>query len=353
LKHPGFFERAGPFPLGIVADKIGATVAVPECSNVLIHDVRPLKSAGNDDITFLDNRKYLGQLATTAAGACILRKGDVDRAPGHTAVLATPAPYTAFARALALFYPDAMLSKAAHAPAGRSSRLVAKSAEIAEGVVIEPGAIVGDEARIGRGSVIAAGAVIGYRSVIGENCYIGAGSTVIHAILGDRVIIHPGVRIGQDGFGFAMSASGHQKVPQIGAVEIGNDVEIGANTTIDRGALSNTTIGDGTKIDNLVQIAHNVVIGRHCIIVAQTGLAGSAVLEDFVVMGARSGVVGHVTVGRGAQIAGGGIVKNNVPPGARMGGVPAKPFKAWARELAAVKRLGERSPRDVPESSDD
>lgn len=353
MQHPGFFERAGPFSLGTVADKIGATVALPECSNLLVHDVRPLKSAGHGDITFLDNRKYLGQLATTSAGACILRKADVDRAPAHTAVLATPSPYSAFARALALFYPDAMLSKAAYVPAGGNSRLVAKSAQIAKGVVIEPGAIVGEEARIGRGSVIAAGAVIGYRSVIGEDCYIGAGATVIHALVGDRVIIHPGVRIGQDGFGFAMSAAGHQKVPQIGAVVIGNEVEIGANTTIDRGALTDTVIGDGTKIDNLVQIAHNVVIGRGCIIVAQTGLAGSAVLEDFVVMGARSGVLGHITVGRGAQIAGGGIVKNNVPPGARMGGVPAKPFKAWARELAAVKRLGERSPRDLPEPSDD
>lgn len=351
MQHPGFFDRAGPFPLGMVAEKIGASVETPDYATRLVHDVRPLKAAGSDDITFLDNRKYLSQLATTSAGACILRKADIDRLPAQTAVLASPAPYTAFARALALFYPDAMASKAAYAPARADGQLVAKSARLAEGVVIEPGAVVGEQAEIGRGSVIAAGAVIGYRTIIGEDCYVGAGATVIHARVGDRVIIHPGARIGQDGFGFAMSAAGHLKVPQIGSVIIGQDVEIGANTTIDRGSLTDTVIGDGTKIDNLVQIAHNVVIGKGCIIVAQTGLAGSAVLEDFVVMGARSGVVGHVTVGKGAQIAGASIVKNTVPPGARMGGVPAKPFKVWARELAATKKLGERMPRDDREPS--
>ena len=346
MQHPGFFDRAGPFPLSIVAEKIGAVVSLPDLGDRMIQDVRPLKDAGSADVTFLDNRKYIGQLATVSAGACILRSGDKHRVPEHTAALTTAIPYSAFARALALFYPDAMRSKAAHMRAQREGQLVAKSAQIGEDVVIEPGAVVGPEARIGRGSVIAAGALVGYRVVVGQDCYIGAGATVTHAVLGDGVIIHPGVRIGQDGFGFAMSAAGHQKVPQIGSVIIGSDVEIGANTTIDRGSLSDTVIGDGTKIDNLVQIAHGVVIGKACIIVAQTGIAGSAVLEDFVVMGARSGVLGHVTVGKGAQIAGASIVKNTVPPGARMGGVPAKPFKEWAREVAAVKRLGAKSQND-------
>jgi len=160
--------------------------------------------------------------------------------------------------------------------------------------------------------------------------------------VGMGVIIHPGARIGQDGFGFAMGGHGHIKVPQIGRVIIGDDVEIGANTTVDRGALSDTIIGEETKIDNLVQIAHNVVIGRHCVIVAQSGIAGSAQLGDFVVMGAHSGVIGHVTVGDGAQIAGAAHVKDDVEAGARMGGTPARPFKEWARELAAFKELGRR-----------
>jgi UDP-3-O-[3-hydroxymyristoyl] glucosamine N-acyltransferase len=179
--------------------------------------------------------------------------------------------------------------------------------------------------------------------VLGRDCYIGIGASLIHAIVGNGVIIHPGVRIGQDGFGFAMSASGHVKVPQIGRVLIGDNVEIGANTTVDRGSLSDTVIGEGTKIDNLVQIAHNVRIGRHCIIVAQSGIAGSAQLGDLVVMGAHSGVVGHVTVGSGAQIAGMAHVKDDVAPGARMGGTPARPFKEWAREVAAIKQLSRRA----------
>ncbi len=170
--------------------------------------------------------------------------------------------------------------------------------------MIEPGAVVGAEACVGRGSRIAAGAVIGYRVMIGRGSYVGAGATVTHALIGDRVTIHAGVRIGQDGFGFAMGREGHLKVPQIGRVVIQDDVEIGANSCIDRGALKDTIIGEGTKIDNLVQIGHNVVIGRHCVIVAHVGISGSTELGDYVVMGGQSGTVGHIKIGTGAQVAG-------------------------------------------------
>jgi UDP-3-O-[3-hydroxymyristoyl] glucosamine N-acyltransferase len=155
--------------------------------------------------------------------------------------------------------------------------------------------------------------------------------------------LHAGVRIGQDGFGFAMGPQGHLKVPQIGRVILHDDVEIGANSCVDRGALKDTVIGQGTKIDNLVQIGHNVVIGRHCVIVGQTGISGSTELGDFVVMGGQSGAVGHIKVGSGAQIAGGGHAKDDVPAGARMGGTPAVPMMEWARQIAALKRLGRRS----------
>ena len=344
MHHPGFFHRAGPFALRDIAEKIGAVLMRAEEGSRMIADVKSLRNAGSGDLAFFDNRKYAAQLAATKAGACILSNSNAKRAPGATATLTTAAPYNAFAQALRLFYMDALHSKAASRRADPRGSLVDPTARIGEGVTIEPGAVIGREATIGPGTTIAAGAVVGFRVVVGSDCYIGVGASLTHAIVGNSVIIHPGVRIGQDGFGFAMGATGHLKVPQIGSVIIGDDVEIGANSTIDRGALSDTIIGEGTKIDNLVQIAHNVVIGRHCVIVAQSGIAGSAELGDFVVMGAHSGVIGHVKVGNGAQIAGMAHVKSDVDPGARMGGTPARPFNDWAREVAAIKRLGKRAP---------
>ena len=345
MQHPGFFHRAGPFALRDIAEKVGAVLTHDDDGSRMIGDVQSLRNAGPDHLAFFDNRKYAPQLVTTLAGACILASADAKRAPNTTATLTTATPYNAFALALRLFYMDALRSKAAASAADARGTLVHPTARIGEGAIIEPGAVVGREAAIGAGTTIAAGAVVGFRVVVGSDCYIGAGATLTHSIIGNGVIIHSGVRIGQDGFGFAMSAKGHVKVPQVGRVIIGDDVEIGANSTVDRGALADTIIGEGTKIDNLVQIAHNVIIGRHCVIVAQSGIAGSAELGDFVVMGAHSGVIGHVKVGAGAQIAGMAHVKNDVEPGARMGGTPARPFKEWAREVAAIKALGKRGPR--------
>ncbi len=271
MQHPGFFNRPGPFTLDAIASAIGAKLSASIDGSRTIEDVRPLQCAGPQDVTFFDNRKYATQLGDTTAGACILAHSFAERLPKATVVLTSPVPYKSFARALTLFYSDALRSKAASYAADRDAGFVHRSAEIGEGVTIEPGAIVGREAVIGAGTTVAAGAVIGYRVVVGSNGYIGANSTVTHCIMGDGVIIHPGVRIGQDGFGFAMGANGHEKIPQIGRVIIGSDVEIGANSTIDRGSLADTVIGAGTKIDNLVQIGHNVIIGRHCVIVAQSG----------------------------------------------------------------------------------
>ena len=343
-QHPGFFDRAGPFPLGQSAQHVGAALVHADDGGRPIEDVRTLSTAGRSHLAFFDNRRYVEQLTATDAGACIVSGGDVRRVPAHAAALTTPTPYVAFAKALQLFYADALHSKAAAEAADRGCGLVHPSARIDPGVIVEPGAVIGREAAIGSGTTVAAGAVVGYRTVLGRDCYVGAGATLTHAVVGDRVIIHAGARIGQDGFGFAIGGpAGRVKVPQIGCVRIASDVEIGANTTIDRGTLSDTVIGEGTKIDNLVQVGHNVVIGRYCIIVAQSGLAGSAELGDYVVMGAKSGVIGHVKVGRGAQIAGMAHVKDDVPPGAKMGGTPARPFKEWAREVAALHLLARRA----------
>ncbi len=311
-------------------------MAIPKRREPRPGDIRPLNAAGPDDVAFIDNPRYLPDLDATRALACFVHEKYAARVPSGTVALLTPEPYRAYAKALALFYPEAGHPKAA-SPAEQPNPLIHPSARLEDGVVVEAGAIIGPEAQIGSGTRIAAGAVIGYRCAIGRNCYIGPRATLTHALIGNNVIIHSGVSIGQDGFGFAMGRGGHLKVNQIGRVIIQDWVEIGANACIDRGALRDTVIGEGTKIDNLVQIGHNVVIGRHCVLVGQVGISGSTVLEDFVVMGGQSGTVGHITLGAGAQIAGNSGVAESVPRGARWGGTPARPLKQWAREVALLK----------------
>ena len=347
MEHPGFFDRAGPFTLAAIATATGSEVAPGADGTARIADVRPVTEAARDHVTFVDNRKFLVHLAATQAGACFIHPTFASRLPATTTGLVTKAPYRAFALALQLFYPDAKWPKAA----GSGRDLIDPTATLEDGAVVEPGAIIGPEAVIGCGSRIAAGAVVGYRCHIGRGTYIGPNAVVIHSLIGDRVTLHSGVSIGQDGFGFAMSGTGHVKVPQIGRVIIQDDVEIGANTSIDRGALKDTIIGEGTKIDNLVQIGHNVIIGRHGVIVGQVGLAGSCELGDFVVMGGHSGIVGHVKVGAGVHIAGSSHVNEDIPAGSRVGGTPAVPFREWARQIAAIKRLG-RKPGKGGDGSD-
>ncbi len=353
MQHPGFFERVGPYSLVAIAQAVGAELGPGVNPDQLISDVKPLADAETGHLAFLDNRKYLPQLAETRAAAIMINPAFAARVPASVALLLTKAPYHAFAKALHLFYPEAMHSKGAMS--GQGDPLIHPSARIEAGVRIEPGAVIGREAWIGSGTTIGANAVIGYRVTVGRNCAIGPGATIIHALIGNGVILHPGVRIGQDGFGFAMGANGHLKVPQIGRVIVQDNVEIGANSAIDRGALKDTIIGEGTKIDNLVQIGHNAVIGRHCIIVGQVGIAGSAELGDLVVMGGQGGVAGHLKVGAGAQIAGASHVIDHVPPRARMAGTPALSLREWTRERMAVKRLAASSGRgtDTAESDGD
>jgi UDP-3-O-[3-hydroxymyristoyl] glucosamine N-acyltransferase len=348
MDHPGFWAPAGPFSLSDIASYAGAEIseAFLHEAGKAIRQVLALDDAGASDVSFFENRKYLPALKVTKAAAVFLKADFAGRVPAGVVPLISRDPYRAFARSLERFFPDAQ-----HPKICGVSAAIDATAQIEEGAVIEAGALIGPEAQIGRGARIAAGAVIGYRVAIGRDSFVGPGASIAHALIGNRVIIHAGARLGQDGFGFAMGASGHYKVRQVGRVIVQDDVEIGANTTIDRGALKDTIIGEGTKIDNLVQIAHNVVIGRHCVIAAQTGISGSTIVEDFVAMGGQCGIVGHIRIGAGAQVGAQSGVGSDIPRGERWGGYPAKPISSWAREIALLKRLARR--KGSPEGSQD
>jgi len=341
MSDPVFFQAPQPVDLATIAEWANAELVRGDAS-LSIRGVAPVEDAGEGTLVFFDNMVYADRLAATRAAACLVSKKHQGKVPEGVAVLICADAYRSWAQVLAKLYPAAM-TPADKAEAGVSDRAVVDpSASLEDGVRIEAGAVIGAGAEIGSGTVICANTVIGTGTRIGRGCVVGANCTVQHALIGDRVFLHPGVCIGQDGFGYAMGMQGHLKVPQIGRVIIQDDVEIGANTTVDRGANRDTVIGEGTKIDNQVQIGHNVVIGRHCVIVSQVGLSGSCTLEDFVAIGGQSGVRGHVTVGMGAQVAAVSVVNEDLPAGGRYGGTPAKPVKQWFREVAALRKLAER-----------
>lgn len=319
MADPRFFQRSGPYTLQQLAGLGECELSGSSNPEYMIEDVGALDSAGKTQITFLDNIRYKSQLRDTQASACILAPKLADEAPDGINLLLSANPYKSYALIAQAFYPDKR-----------------------EEGFISPHAVIDPLAEVDGTAVIEAGAVIGAGVVIGKHTRVGANAVVSHAIIGEAVNIYPGVCIGQDGFGFAIDPAGHVKVPQLGRVIIEDHVEIGSNTTVDRGSGPDTVIGAGTWIDNQVQIAHNVKIGKGCVIVAQAGIAGSTVLEDYVVLAAKVGVAGHITIHTGARVGAMSGVMRDVGPGEEVLGQPAIPSREFMRQIAAVKRLTKR-----------
>jgi UDP-3-O-[3-hydroxymyristoyl] glucosamine N-acyltransferase len=341
MAQPTFFATPPVSTLAEIAALAGLQLDDPASAGRVIRAVASLDEAGPMHLSFFDNLKYADQLAATKAGACIVSPRFAARVPTHVAVVRAAKPFHAFVTVARELNRDALRPQSWFGVEGIApSAIIDPTARLEDGVVVDPLSVIGQGVEIGTGTVIGAGVVIGPNVRIGRDCNVGARTAIQCALIGNNVLIHPGCSIGQDGYGFVFfGPQGHLKVPQIGRVVIQNDVEIGAGTTIDRGSLRDTVIGEGTKIDNQVQIGHNVSIGRHCLLAAQIGLAGSLTIGDNVALGAKVGINNHLKVGDGAQVTAMSAVKDDIPAGGRWGGHFAKPTKQWFKEIVAVERL--------------
>ncbi|MBX5158998.1 MULTISPECIES: UDP-3-O-(3-hydroxymyristoyl)glucosamine N-acyltransferase [unclassified Rhizobium] len=331
-----FFLPHEGLKLAELAEFLGAELANSDHADVIVRSVAPIHRARAGDVCYILSRRNRDELATCEASAVICDKALVDLVPPHIPVILSSNPHAAFAMAGGLFYPAALRPVVFSSVESEiaPSAVIGPSAKLEKGVIVEPMAVIGAHAEIGEGTRIGAHSIIGPNVKIGRDCSIAAGASVLCALVGNGVIIHNGARIGQDGFGYAPGPRGMIKIVQIGRVIIQDNVEIGANTTIDRGAMDDTVIGEGTKIDNQVQIGHNVQIGRHCAIVAQVGIAGSAKIGNGVQIGGQVGIKGHVTIGDGVQIAAKSGIMTDLAAGGQYGGIPARPLKDYLREAA-------------------
>ncbi len=339
MADPRFYDNRGPLTLAEICAKAAATLPPDADGTARIDDIASLEGAGPRHLTFFSGEGSSAQFAASAAGFCLVpaKPAKPLKPAASMMLISCPSVLHAFAAAAHMFYPESSLVPWTQKTPVDPSARIGEGVMLAPGVVLGPGAEIGDHSRIGPNTVIGRGVAIGRR------CEIAANVTISHAYIGDEVLIYSGAQIGQPGFGFASGPAGNIKIPQVGRVIVQDRVEIGACTTVDRGALGDTVIGEGSKIDNLVQIGHNTHLGRHCIIVGQVGISGSCEIGDFVVLGGQAGIADHVKIGTGARLAArSGVQPGELAGGQDYGGSPAKPVRVWAREVAAVSLLGKR-----------
>lgn len=347
MTEPVFFAPSRQYTVAEVANLTGSSLVNPAYADTVIDTIASATEGGERALVFVDGKRNAGLMASLFATAVLCPIELADAAPTGVAVLVNQRPQLAFATIGRLLFPAAATPVALTSEEGISKQAhVDATAKVEKGAIIEAGAVVGPGAAIGSGTIIAPNAVIGAGCQIGRDGYVGPNVSVQYALVGNRVIIHGGASIGQDGFGFVPGPKGPERMPQIGRVIIQDDVEIGSNTTVDRGAMADTIIGEGTKIDNLVQIAHNVRIGRGCIIAGHCGLSGSVTLGDFVMLGGRVGIADHITVGDRAQVAASSGLMYDIPAGERWAGLPAQPMRDFFRELSAIRNFTKHTKGD-------
>ena len=337
MPDPRFYDSRGPISLGDLAQLTGAVLVDPKLAHRTIGGVAPLARADAHSVSYLMDRRFLSDLTQTYAAACFTSAEFAGEGPADCAILVTAEPQAAYTRAAAhLHHPRIHL--------GAEVR-VHPDAELEEGVIVGSGVVIGPGVKIGSGTEIAANAVIGPGVAIGRDCRVGANVSIGFALIGDRVRILSGAVIGEAGFGVAVSAAGAIDAPQLGRAILQDGVTVGACSCVDRGAWDDTVIGENTKVDNLVQIAHNVRIGRNCVLAAQTGIAGSVVIGDGVQFGGKAGTGDHLVIADRARLAAGALTMRDIPAGETWCGVPAKPIRKFMREIAWLARKAEARER--------
>ncbi|MEQ1952404.1 UDP-3-O-(3-hydroxymyristoyl)glucosamine N-acyltransferase [Mesorhizobium sp. CN2-181] len=335
-----FFVPARRYSAADIAALTGAEIGTADLASIQIGSIAAASVGGDGTLVFVEGKRNAALMDGLSAAAVLCTQDIADRVPAGVAVLITPRPQYAFAMIGRLLFPDAASPGPMTGETGISAGAhVDPSARLEPGVVVEAGAVVSANVEIGAGTIVAPNAVVGRNCKIGRNAYVGPNAVVQYALLGDRVVIHAGAKIGQDGFGFVFGKSGPERIPQIGRVVIQDNVEVGANSTVDRGALGDTVIGENTKIDNLVQIAHNVRIGRNCVIAGLSGISGSVTVGDNVMVAGGVGIADHLSIGSGAQLAARSGFMHDVPAREIWAGYPAKPIGQAMREVAVLAKL--------------